>query len=124
MLMKGIHFKVIRIGNGLDIQIWTRLVTGVYLSRRPFVNGGLIILTPTGDRNGSHVRSKIDIDLFIVFDYWKMYLVSADTMMLEMECQKDCLLDSILTYYYVQNNRSIYPIVWDRKSSYDKISAW
>ena len=38
----------------------------VKLSRRPFVNGGIIILTPTGDRNGSHARSKIDIDLFIV----------------------------------------------------------
>ena len=33
-------------------------------------NGGLIILIPTGDRNGSHVRSNIAIDLFIVSDYW------------------------------------------------------
>ena len=31
----------------------------------------LIILTPTGDRNGSHVRLKFDINLFIVSDYWK-----------------------------------------------------
>ena len=29
----------------------------------------LIILTPTGDRNGSHVRSAIDIDLFMFSGY-------------------------------------------------------
>ena len=53
------------------------LVTGRYLSRRPFV----------------HVISNIAIDLFIVSDYWQMCLVSTDTMMLKMECQKDCLID-------------------------------
>ena len=42
-------------------------VTGVYSSRRPFVYGGLI-LTPTGDRNGSHEQN--DIDMFIDSDYW------------------------------------------------------
>ena len=29
-------------------------------------NRGLIILIQTGDRNGSHVRSNVAIDLFIV----------------------------------------------------------
>ena len=32
-----------------------------------------------------------------------MCLVSADTMILKMDCQKDC--------YHVQNDRSIYPII-------------
>ena len=40
-----------------------------------------------------------------------MCLVSTDSMILKMECQKDCLIDSSLTYYHVQNDRSIYPII-------------
>ena len=46
-------------------------------------NRSLIILIPTGDRNGSHVRYyKIDMDLFCETDNEKMCLLYADTVIL------------------------------------------
>ena len=40
-----------------------------------------------------------------------MCLVPTDNMILKKICQKDCLIDSNLTYYHVRNDCSMYPII-------------
>ena len=75
--------------------VWSLEATGVYLSRRPFVNPTVVILF-------WHI---LETEMGLT---WDQKLISTNLLFLT-------IIDSSLTYYHVQNDRSIYPInlqVW------------